>query len=85
MAPAEGNAKGHLMHRENVTRRLTCLVALVASSVLVAVPQQPKAQEIGDVAAGRQLSATWCSSCHLVAPSASSGIVNGAPTFRIAA
>jgi len=81
VAPAEGNAKGHLMHRENVTRRLTCLVALVASSVLVAVPQQPKAQEIGDVAAGRQLSATWCSSCHLVAPSASSGIVNGTPTF----
>jgi mono/diheme cytochrome c family protein len=68
------------MHCENVARRLACLVALVASTLFADLPQA-NAQEVGDVAAGRQLSETWCSSCHLVGPSASSGIVNGAPTF----
>ena len=39
------------------------------------------AQEIGNAAAGRRLANDWCSSCHLVGPTAGRGVSSGAPTF----
>jgi mono/diheme cytochrome c family protein len=39
------------------------------------------AQQTGDVEAGRKLAETWCSSCHVVGPTAQQGSSTGAPTF----
>jgi mono/diheme cytochrome c family protein len=39
------------------------------------------AQDIGDIAVGRQLAETWCSTCHVVGPTRQSGASTGAPTF----
>ena len=39
------------------------------------------AQENGDVAAGRKLAETWCSSCHVVGSTTAQGTSNGVPTF----
>jgi mono/diheme cytochrome c family protein len=66
-------------------RKMT-LWAIHAASVLAVIllsawPHPAHAQEAGDVATGRRLSDTWCSSCHLVGPGSVRGVSNGAPTF----
>jgi mono/diheme cytochrome c family protein len=58
---------------------------LLAAAILAASPFPLTAQEIGDVAAGGRLAETWCSSCHIVAPSANSGASTGVPTFAAVA
>lgn len=69
------------------TRRGTGFVAMscVAVVVLAGSCLPLAAQEIGDVAAGRHLAETWCSSCHVVAPAQRRGVSNGAPTFAAVA
>ena len=56
-------------------------VAQTVAVLLAATPIPLAAQEIGDVAAGSHLAATWCSSCHIVGPSAQTGSATGVPTF----
>lgn len=57
-------------------------VTVLSSLMLLACPShQVRAQEIGDVSAGRHLAETWCASCHVVTAKADSGTSNGAPTF----
>lgn len=56
-------------------------VAQTVVALLAATPIPLAAQEIGDVAAGSRLAATWCSSCHIVTPSAQTGASTGVPTF----
>ncbi len=56
-------------------------VPLLIGMLLAVWPRQTGAQEIGDVATGRRLSETWCSSCHLVGPDISRAVSNGVPTF----
>ena len=55
--------------------------ALLGASLFAAWAQVANAQESGDVAAGRRLAETWCSSCHVAGPAPASGTSNGAPTF----
>ena len=38
-------------------------------------------EDIGDIASGRRLAETWCSSCHVVGPPGDTVVGNGAPTF----
>lgn len=40
------------------------------------------AQDVGDAEAGRRLSETWCSTCHVVTATQKQGTSTGAPTFR---
>jgi mono/diheme cytochrome c family protein len=40
------------------------------------------AQEVGDAQAGRSLSETWCTNCHVVSADQPQGASTGAPTFR---
>ena len=54
---------------------------VLATILLTAWPHQADAQEVGDVATGRRLSETWCSSCHVIGPGSTRGVSNGAPTF----
>ena len=62
-------------------RRNAFLGALVGA--LLAGPTLPvAAQEVGDVQAGGRLAARWCSSCHIVGPTAQQGVSNGAPPFE---
>lgn len=49
--------------------------------MLSACLNQAAAQEVGDAISGRQLAERWCSSCHVVSPTPSTGTSNGAPTF----
>jgi mono/diheme cytochrome c family protein len=58
-----------------------CLLALVMGTLLSALPHRAAAQEIGDIAAGRRLAETWCSSCHLIGPDAANATSNGVPPF----
>jgi cytochrome c len=70
-----------------MTRRWSKLfLARTAIPLLMAVPlaawtHDANAQQDGDVAAGRKLAETWCSSCHVVGPSTVHGTSNGVPTF----
>ena len=68
------------MNLRRTTPRTRLRVTL-AAAVLAALPFAVAAQEIGDVAAGAHLAATWCSSCHVVTPSARAGASTGVPTF----
>ena len=55
---------------------------LRAISFLLLLSATPAvAQDIGDAGHGRQLAETWCSSCHVVAPTTGRGTSNGAPPF----
>jgi mono/diheme cytochrome c family protein len=66
-----------------VTARRSRFVALASLSVclLTGAVSRLHAQDIGDAAAGRQLSETWCSTCHVVSPAPQRGASTGAPTF----
>jgi mono/diheme cytochrome c family protein len=69
----------------NGLRRAGRLVALLIGTLLFAPLHRAPAQDIGDVAAGRKLAQTWCSSCHLIGPDAVSGTSNGAPPLAAVA
>jgi cytochrome c len=43
------------------------------------------AQDAGDTTQGRHLAEAWCSSCHIVVPTAQQGSNNGAPPFAAVA
>jgi mono/diheme cytochrome c family protein len=60
------------------TLRVTGAVSVVTAILLSASPHRAHAE---DVAAGRRLAESWCSSCHLVGPGSARGVSNGAPTF----
>jgi cytochrome c len=49
--------------------------------LLIAFPSLAFGQSAGDVAAGRRLAETWCSTCHMVTPAQSQATSNGAPPF----
>jgi mono/diheme cytochrome c family protein len=66
-------------------QRTRSRVALTAATILAASSFSLAAQEIGDVVAGKRLAETWCSSCHVVAPSAQAGASTGVPTFTAVA
>ena len=70
------------MKRRNGPTRPGCLgAALLGTIAVAACVQHADAQQIGDIAAGRRLAETWCSSCHLVGASPGGAVSNGAPTF----
>jgi mono/diheme cytochrome c family protein len=64
-----------------IAQRIRRSVALMVAAILAASPLPLTAQEIGDVAMGERLAKTWCSTCHVVTPSAQTGTSTGAPTF----
>jgi mono/diheme cytochrome c family protein len=70
-----------MTHLKDALDRAVCAMPLLVMFLLAAWPRQADAQEIGDITAGRHLSETWCSSCHLVEAGATSGVSNGVPTF----
>ena len=39
------------------------------------------AEDVGDIASGRRLAETWCSSCHVVGAPGGAAVSSGAPTF----
>jgi mono/diheme cytochrome c family protein len=73
------------MNLSCIARRARRHVSLAVAAILAASPFPLTAQEIGDVAAGKRLAETWCSSCHVVAPSAQTGASTGVPTFAAVA
>lgn len=73
------------MTRSPIAQPTRRRIALTAVVLLAAAPIPLSAQEIGDVAAGNRLAATWCSSCHVVTPSAQTGAATGVPTFAAVA
>lgn len=63
-------------------RRVGLMAApLLAVAVLVASGHPVIAQDDGDAAAGHQIAAKWCSSCHVVGREQHQATSNGAPTF----
>ena len=70
-----------MKHRKGTRHWVILVVPMLATILLAAWPRWTDAQEIGDVAAGRHLSETWCSSCHLVGPDPARAVSNGVPTF----
>jgi mono/diheme cytochrome c family protein len=63
----------------NNRRRI--IVPSMFAVLLIASLRTLAAQESGDVAAGRHMANDWCSSCHVVGPTAERGNSTGAPTF----
>lgn len=62
---------------------MTRLIAIASISLLMAAAwTTARAQESGDVAAGRHLAETWCSDCHVVSSTQQRGTSYGAPTFQ---
>lgn len=66
-----------MTHLKDALDRAVCAMPLLVMVLLAGWPRQADAQEIGDITAGRHLSETWCSSCHLVEAGATSGVSNG--------
>src|SRR6185437_2444271 len=73
------------MYLSPFAQRLRPYVWLVAAILLAASPCPLAAQEIGNVATGKRLAETWCSSCHIVTPTAPSGAATGVPPFAAVA
>jgi len=57
------------------------VIPLLSAILLTASLRHVAAQDVGDVAAGRDLCETWCSSCHVVSRAPQRGTSNGTPTF----
>jgi mono/diheme cytochrome c family protein len=59
------------------------LVVAALGTILLAAAwvHHADAQEFGDIAVGRRLAETWCSSCHVIGTSPGGAVSNGAPTF----
>lgn len=62
-------------------RRNAFLFALIGA-LLTGPALRVAAQEVGSTEAGSRLAARWCSSCHIVGPTAQQGVSNGAPPFE---
>jgi mono/diheme cytochrome c family protein len=59
-------------------------VSVLTATLLSVWPDRARARDrvrAQDIAAGRRLSETWCSACHLVGPDADLGVSTGAPAF----
>jgi mono/diheme cytochrome c family protein len=54
---------------------------MMATVCLAALPFRLAAQENGDVTEGRHLAGMYCSSCHIITPSAQAAGSNRVPTF----
>ena len=54
---------------------------MIVVAFLAALPFHLAAQENGDVAEGRHLAGVYCSSCHVITPSAQAVGSNHVPTF----
>jgi len=76
-----GNSGRQMNHGKSALGRATNAALPLALLLWIAWPAGAGAQELGDIAAGRRLSQTWCSSCHLVAPDVDRAVSNGVPTF----
>jgi mono/diheme cytochrome c family protein len=50
--------------------------------LLLATASPVAAQMAGDAGAGRRLSETWCTNCHIVSSAQSQAASTGAPSFR---
>jgi len=61
----------------NFGRGAAAAAVVVATAAIGAA----KAQQVGDVAAGRKLAGEWCSACHVVDPGATRGGSDSAPPF----
>jgi mono/diheme cytochrome c family protein len=59
--------------------------AIFAAVSLAALPCGLAAQETGNPTEGRHVAGLWCSSCHIVTPSAQAVGKNGVPTFAAVA
>ena len=70
-----------MTHRRKSPCRGRRVVAALSTILLAACVRQADAQEIGDIAVGRRLAETWCSSCHLIDASPGRAVSNGAPSF----
>ncbi len=71
-----------MTHREDIRHRNGSAAIALLTAILLAAGLCPAvAQDDGDVAAGRHLADTWCSSCHVVDPTLQRGTDNGAPAF----
>ncbi len=64
--------------RKTACRRFTLPLLLLIASPLPVAAQVV----VGDPDAGRHLSETWCTNCHVVSNRQSRGSSTGAPTFR---
>ena len=62
-------------------RRWALLIPIAAT--LAAGPAPP--DQPGDAAAGHRLAQSWCSACHMVDQSQTTGSANGAPAFSAVA
>ncbi len=63
-------------------RELPLLRAGVLLLLLLASSSPVAAQMVGDPVAGRRLSESWCTNCHVVSGTQSRAAVTGAPSFR---
>ncbi len=70
-----------MTHRRKSPCRGRRVVAALSTILLAACVRQADAQGIGDIAVGRRLAETWCSSCHLIDASPGRAVSNGAPSF----
>lgn len=57
------------------------VVSLMTACVGLGAASRAAAQDLGDIAAGRQLVERWCGNCHVAGPDESRGSSTGAPTF----
>jgi mono/diheme cytochrome c family protein len=79
-APASG-LRTYTKAMSPIDQRIRHSVALMVAAILAASPFPLTAQEIGDVVVGERLAKPWCSTCHVVTPSAKTGTSTGVPTF----
>ncbi len=70
-----------MVHRIYAFRWTTLVFQLMVAIPLAGWLSQAHAQNVSDVAAGRQLAGKYCSKCHLVTSQSDHGTVVGAPTF----
>jgi len=70
-----------MKNRGHAFRRTTLVIYLMVAIPLAVWLSQAHAQNVSDIAAGRQLAGTHCTKCHLVTSQSDHGTVTGAPTF----
>lgn len=79
---ARSDMRGPLSQGADTRRWNRFLAIALLHAILLGASALPSAaQEIGDLAGGRRLAETWCSTCHVVIPTSQLGTSNGAPTF----
>ncbi len=75
-----------MTYREHIGHRVGSITIPLLTAILLAALLRPAAaQDQGDIAAGRHLADTWCSSCHAVDPAPQHRTDNGAPAFAAVA